>query len=281
MSSVNSGKNCSLEYLGSDNISPKLKSSEQIQSFPFVPGDELLYIGYLASYQSGVLDDPVNSQFYTFQFAYNIPCPGIPSITYEGKVYNTVQIFSQCWLKENLDIGIMIQGSEQSTNNGIIEKYCFNDDTNRCIAHGGLYRWNELMNYTIQKGAQGICPSGWHVPTNEEMNLLEGVADSQYGIGDPIWETVYYRGFDVGTNLKSISGWGSSGNGTDLYGFSALPGGQYYEPNFGDDYGCFWTSSDVSNDNAWAHAVNWWELVTRQYVDREGGFSVRCLKNIE
>ena len=70
----------------------------------------------------------------------NMPCPGIPTVTYSNKTYNTVQIGSQCWLKENLDVGTRINGSLQQTNNSVIEKYCYNDDPNNCTTYGGLYR---------------------------------------------------------------------------------------------------------------------------------------------
>ncbi len=51
-----------------------------------------------------------------------------------------------------------------------------------------LYQWEEMMQYTTQQGAQGICPPGWHLPTDEEWKVLEGAVDSQYGIGDPEWD---------------------------------------------------------------------------------------------
>jgi hypothetical protein len=56
------------------------------------------------------------------------PCVGIPTVEYEGKTFNTVQIGTQCWLKENLDIGTRINGDQNQTNNVVIEKYCYNDD---------------------------------------------------------------------------------------------------------------------------------------------------------
>ena len=72
---------------------------------------------------------------------------GASRVSYGGKDYNTVLIGSQCWLKENLDVGTMINGSNQQTNNGIIEKYCYNNVPNNCSTYGGLYQWNEAMQY--------------------------------------------------------------------------------------------------------------------------------------
>jgi len=75
-------------------------------------------------------------------------CIGIPTIIYEGKTYNSVQLGAQCWLKENLDVGIMILSNQNASDNGIIEKYCFNNDPNNCNIYGGLYKWNEAMAYS-------------------------------------------------------------------------------------------------------------------------------------
>jgi uncharacterized protein (TIGR02145 family) len=97
-------------------------------------------------------------------------------IIYEGKTYGTVLIGTQCWMKENLDVGTMIQGPSQpagkQTNNQIIEKYCYNNDTSNCAIYGGLYEWNEAMQYVTTPGARGICPEGWHIPFSTEFQTL-------------------------------------------------------------------------------------------------------------
>jgi uncharacterized protein (TIGR02145 family) len=211
------------------------------------------------------------------------PCPGVPTVTYEGQVYNTVLIGSQCWLKENLNVGTMINGSQNQTNNGTIEKYCYDDNTANCEIYGGLYQWNEMMGYSTTPGVQGICPPGWHIPTDDEWKILEGTVDSQYGVGDPIWDNWGYRGFDAGKNLKSTTGWDSGGNGTDLYGFGALPGGNritnglfwYLGLN-----GQWWSSSEISGTYAWTRRL--YTGNDGSYRNGDGntyGFSVRCLKD--
>lgn len=109
------------------------------------------------------------------------PCPDTPTVTYSGKTYNTIQIADQCWLKENLDVGTMIEsnsGYDDQTNNGTIEKYCYDNDPNNCNTYGGLYQWNEAMQYVISEGAQGICPSGWHIPPQSEMQTLTTYANN-------------------------------------------------------------------------------------------------------
>src|SRR4030042_6749113 len=98
------------------------------------------------------------------------------TITYEGKTYHIIQIGNQFCLKENLDVGTMIQGNQDASNNGTIEKYCYDNDPANCTIHGGLYQWNEAMQYNSIEGGQGICPDGWHIPTFAEFQTLESFA---------------------------------------------------------------------------------------------------------
>ena len=114
----------------------------------FTPGDELLLIGYSDIRQSGLLDTPAASETYIFQFATNIPCPGTPTVTYAGQVYNTIQIFSQCWLKENLNVGTMVPNDQETTDNGIIEKYCYNNI------------WSRKKSARMRWRAQSKCHPG-------------------------------------------------------------------------------------------------------------------------
>jgi uncharacterized protein (TIGR02145 family) len=211
-----------------------------------------------------------------------IPCPGTPTVEYEGQVYNTIQIFSQCWLKENLNVGVMIPGTMEQSNNGTIEKYCYNNEPDSCAKYGGLYQWNEMMQYTTQQGAQGICPPGWHLPTDEEWKVLEGAVDSLYWIGDGTWDDLGWRGYDAGMNLKTTSGWNDGGNGTDVYGFSSLPGG--YRNSSGSfnaiGNGCLsWTSSPSINYLWNRYLAGHSREVFRYTRINVSGYSVRCLKD--
>jgi uncharacterized protein (TIGR02145 family) len=277
-----SGRISTIIYEGNEDISPPLKSGNAIQSFSFIPGDELLYIGYAAMLQSGMPDAPLESKTCTFQFATNIPCPGTPTVEFGGQVYNTIQIFSQCWLKENLNVGEMILETMGQSNNGAIEKYCYNNDPTYCNLYGGLYQWNEMMQYTTQAAVQGICPPGWHLPTDEEWKVLEAAVDSQYGIGHNLWDSWGYRGFDAGINLKTTSGWYSNGNGTDLFGFSGQPGGN--RGFFGGFYDIstngFWWSSTQGGAGEWGRTLNYLSPeVLRVSNGEDFGFSVRCLRD--
>jgi len=230
--------------------------------------------------RSGIVAYPESDGFYTFQFATNIPCPGTPEVDYGGQVYNTIQVFSQCWLKENLNVGTRIDIAMQQSNDGIIEKYCYNNEPDSCTKYGGYYQWNEMMQYGYpEQFRQGICPPGWHLPTDNEWKVLEGAVDSQYGIGDDIWDEFLDRGFDAGKNMKTTSGWIDNGNGTDLFGFSALPAG-YNTGQIGID-GVWWTST-IWQDPIYPldRLIRSGRLdIRRASSTNTFGFNVRCLRN--
>jgi len=100
-----------------------------------------------------------------------ICCP--VSVLYDGQTYNTVTIGDQCWMKENLNVGTMVSGVTEQTDNSTLEKYCYDDNSANCTIDGGLYQRDEAMQYVATEGTQGICPTGWHVPTDAEWHTLE------------------------------------------------------------------------------------------------------------
>jgi len=139
--------------------------------------------------------------------------------------------------------------------------------------------------YSNEPGVQGICPDGWHIPTDEEWKQLEGEVDSQYGFPDTEWDSTGFRGFDVGLRLKSKSGWNSNGNGVNLFGFTVLPGGErHYIGSFYDlgILGKFCSSTEYNSDGIWFRSFrsahnevfrnDYW------YNTKKYGYSVRCLK---
>ena len=251
--------------------------------FPFAEGDRLLFVGYRDSLQSGFSGILAGNALHIFQFAFNIPCPGMPTVTYAGQTYNTVQVFSQCWFRENLNAGTMISGTVNMTNNGILEKYCFNDLENWCNGNSGaLYQWDEVMQYSGEEGAQGICPAGWHVPTDLEWSILEGAADSVYGIGDPEWNQTGERGGNAGRALKNDAGWNFYGIGTNWVGFSALPGGMFQGGwSFGiTTIGRYWSSTKSDIDHPWIRELrDIKKRSARSDPDPGMGFTVKCLRD--
>ena len=260
----------------------------------------LVYSGQaLTTYYPGILE--VNTEYFwiivahdnhsnttvgpdwSFTTGTHTPCPGIPTVTYEGQVYNTVLIGEQCWLKENLNVGTMINGTVEMANNGIIEKYCYNDSTTNCDEYGALYQWNEIMEYVTDTAVQGICPEGWHLPTDYEWKILEGTVDSQYPVGDSVWNNYYWRGYDAGLNLKSTTGWYPGSNGSGLYSFEAFPCG-YLNITGNFSYltfeAYFWSSSELNLPNTWIRRLGYTnDNVKRTNSDKRHGYSVRCLKD--
>jgi len=208
------------------------------------------------------------------------PCPGVPTVTYAGKTYNTIQIGSQCWLKENLDVGIMINsvtGGTNSdgsqTNNDTIEKYCYDNDVNQCSIYGAFYQWDEAMQYVTTPGAKGICPTGWHIPTRKEYSTL----------GKNIGTTDDGGSSYTGGNLLKAIGQGSGdGTGTNTTGFSALLSGyRNYDGTFESkgSYTLFWSSTPLGTTSANAILErNYGNLIINTGSNR-GGLSIRCIKD--
>jgi len=129
----------------------------------------------------------------------------------DGTTYKKVRIGTQTWMAENLNY-----------DNGA-GSVCYDYDDERCATYGRLYTWAAAMDIGVQYNYslwdesdvnhQGVCPAGWHLPNKDEWaQLIDFVGDS------------------AGTKLKSSEGWINDGNGTDDFGFSALPGGMGNSP---------------------------------------------------
>ena len=204
----------------------------------------------------------------------------------DGKVYRTVTIGKQTWMAENLNY-------YDSTDLSVKKKsWCYgkkdNGDSTTCDVTGRLYTWAAAMDSagvwsTNGKGCgynrpcsstdtvRGICPEGWHLPTSYEFDLLRIAVGTSTS----------------GKELKSTSGWddydGESGNGTDSFGFSALPAGYGNLNGYFDNdgkYANFWTSTDFNIYNAYLLYFSYNLDETRSsYTETEVIFSVRCLKN--
>ncbi len=180
-------------------------------------------------------------------------------------------------------MGTMIPGGQLMADDGIFEKYCYNNELDSCVKYGGLYQWDEVMQYSSQLGAQGICPVGWHIPTHEEWMILEGAVDSLYGISDYEWELGGYRGYDAGKNLKSTNAWDTfRSNGVDKFGFSALPGGSFYSGSFFSlGYtGYWWSSMETISTHAATRALAQISGGVESYgITKVFGNSVRCVRD--
>ena len=218
---------------------------------------------------------------YDNESGYSVEIDSIPlacdAFTYDDVEYNVIRIGEQCWMAENLNIGAYVDSIDTGlthsdvSDNGVIEKYCYDNDINNCDTYGGLYDWDEMMGYVITEGVQGICPDGWHIPTDGEQyeleNYLKDVGETCDAGRSGVWDCD-----TAGTKLKSG---GTSGFGGLLAGYRNNPG------SFSNltSYGIFWSSS-VSGSGAWRRGLDSTESrVYRHANDQTNGFSVRCVKD--
>ena len=219
-----------------------------------------------------------------------VRCPGTPTVTdIDGNTYNTVQIGNQCWTQSNLKVSKYRNGDNiptglsnsvwQNTTSGAYAIYN-NDPVN-----DGLY--GKLYNHYAVTDTRGLCPTGWHLPSDGEWNLLVKYLDSN---ADTVCVNCIQSSI-AGGALKSTAmqptpgGWNAPNVGaTNSSGFTAPPGGlRVYDGDFFGmaSYGCWWSSSVSSASNAWGRELSsGFSLIFRDYTyDRPYGFSVRCLKN--
>jgi uncharacterized protein (TIGR02145 family) len=252
----------------SDNVSWSDISGATYDNYPIVPTQSKFY---RARVNSGTCN-PFYSEVIKIDVVV-FQC-GDTLIDYrDGKKYPTVQIGSQCWMAKNLDVGTQITHSNTvppQANNGILEKYCYNNSADSCIKYGGLYTWDEMMAYTEIESGRGICPCGWHVPSDPEWIVLEVALGMDLATAN-LYNT--WRGTDQGTQLKAG---GSSGYNALLCG-DAIPGGTFW---LNHEYE-YMHSSTPYGTMAWRRClrindatVGRWNTFPKSY-----GLSVRCVKN--
>jgi uncharacterized protein (TIGR02145 family) len=198
----------------------------------------------------------------------------------DEKTYKYVDINGQFWMAENLNYNAT--GSKcVSTLSGDGTLSVAN--TVACDTYGRLYNWNTAMGGAASStanpsGVRGVCPSGWHLPSSAEWNVLMKFANPSCS------DNANCAG--AGTKLKSTSGWNAHatyGDGTDDFGFSALPGGLGYSGDyFGNvgDYGFWWSASGVYGSDAYGRSM----FYSNEYTnclnyDRSDLFSVRCVRD--
>lgn len=195
----------------------------------------------------------------------------------DNQVYNTVLIGTQCWMAGNLNIGTRIDSSVSQSNNGLIEKYCYHDLESNCDIYGGLYSWNEAMDYHTSPGSRGICPNGWHIPTDAEWCTLTLFLDPQVDC-----DVTGASGVDAGGKMKEAgtAHWLTPNTGaSNSSGFTALPGGQFSYTNVfsgitSDAF--FWSSTPGWNVFRWARHLTYNSALVDRY-EGVGGYSVRCV----
>ena len=193
--------------------------------------------------------------------------------TRDSQVYRTIEIGEQTWMAQNLNYAY-----NQKTSSLDSSSFCYNNEPDSCAKYGRLYLWSAAMDSAAvfsedgkscgyggtcenSDRVRGVCPAGWHLPDSSEFEILLSAVG---GAGE------------AGKVLKASSGWNNRGNGTDSYGFSALPAGGYY-PSFvwNGFYANFYTSSRVRLLLSTSARVT---VGNGTAINRDG-YSVRCLKD--
>ena len=220
-------------------------------------------------------------------------------VSYQGYDYATVLIGEQCWFAENLrsenyDSGAAIpaglsnyqwsfttSGATAVYGEGGGVCYTYTPDGNACDEAWSLNEYGRLYNWYAVDDERGLCPSGWHVPTDGEWMTME----MALGMSESEANSTGWRGTDQGIQMKTTYGWSGGGNGTNSSGFSGLPGGYRYDYSGGfyyAGYNGYWWSSSPSGSGAWYRDLsNGEENVSRSDASRRFGFSVRCVRDAE
>jgi len=262
----------------------KISGTEAHKTIRFIGG---IFFILIMTFTIGCDNDDDSTPNGAGEIDHGVPCPEMPTITFEGQVYHTLIIGEQCWLKENLNVGAMINTLDTLQNDSIIQKYCYKNDPANCDIYGGLYTWHEIMEYAADTGSRGICPEGWHIPSDEDWKILEETMDNHIIDSIAGWDTTGWRGSNAGGNLKHFGTekWFNPNTaGIDSKGFRALPGGfRNFEDGSFDKLqstAFFWTSTAASDSAAWYRMFSYTHAdVYRSYSKTPNAFSVRCLRD--
>ncbi|MCQ2100854.1 MAG: fibrobacter succinogenes major paralogous domain-containing protein [Fibrobacter sp.] len=270
-SSVKPGYSSSVELASSSSV--KLVSSSSVK-----PGSSSSKNDDPMSSSSRGLFDMTKDEFLNPEITY-----GSLTDSRDGQVYKTVKIGDQVWMAENLNYADSVKTPSLKGNS-----WCYENAADSCAKYGRLYTWAaaidsvalandadnpQICGYgvecTLPTVVQGVCPEGWHLPSYDE------------------WETLFKAvggSSAAGKALKSGSGWYSNGNGTDTYGFSALPAGCRRNDGYFINAGYnayFWSASQYESNSGYAYYMylsyrN--EYASMNSYNKNLGYSVRCLQ---
>lgn len=191
----------------------------------------------------------------------------------DGQTYFAVLIDTVWWMAENLNIGTKIDSTVSPSDNSLIEKHCYHDLESQCDIYGGLYQWWEMMQYTNMDGTQGICPSGWHLPSwTEWWNLINYLGGASIA-GGKMKEAGYAHWVEPNTGATNESGY------TAFPGGMHSPGQAYSGINYS---GKWWSSTQYPpNPRAGSFGLNYISenILPSTVTSKYNQFSVRCIKD--
>lgn len=229
----------------------------------------------------------------TPQFAQ--PCTSTSSLTdYDGNTYNTVQIGTQCWMKENLRTTHYSNGDEILTSTttyslDIPYRYVPNNDSSQIGIHGYLYNWPAIMHGSpssnaVPSGVQGICPSGWHVPSNAEWDIFNTY------VSHNLYPCQFDNYNDIAVYIAANSSWqnsiysctpGNNPSSNNQTGFSIMPSGMFGGVVFGlGQYGNLWSTTEENTNDSYYRGLEYDNCSMEcDYNSKAAGLSVRCIKD--
>jgi len=183
--------------------------------------------------------------------------------------YPTVLIGTQCWMAANLNYGQITATSIPQRDNCVNEKYCYNNDPALCALGSVLYQWGEVMRYRTTEGVQGLCPPGWHLPTESDWNTLFNNYISNGFAANPL-KYSGYSGFNArlnGIRFQNL-----------VWRYPASDGTL--------NSTIFWSGTLHGPDKAWAHGINdvasdkdYTPSVSFYPALKSNAFSVRCIRD--
>lgn len=193
----------------------------------------------------------------------------------DGQRYRRVQIGNQVWMAENLKY--VPAGKD---GNGA---WCYNNSVDSCQKYGRLYNWTTAMagansSHAVPSGVQGICPIGWHLPSDEEWEILPLFIATNTGLNGQVGE----HWSQIGKLLKANSASWIENTGTDQFGFSALPAGAYNSGNSFDlgTWAFFWSSTAASSNSSYDRQIDKGNDAFYKLANpKTSGFSVRCVQD--
>jgi len=281
---------CKLGYNGQQKTGAgEYKSGKALNNFVFDLGDQLRFTSFTDQGERLITSSPTGDQTYYFHYTGD-PCPGTPTVTdIDGNVYNTVHIGSQCWMKENLKTTTYNNGTPipnvTDTNawgNLTTGAYVWYDnDITWKDSYGALYNWWTTID------PNGLCPTGWHVPSHDEWtDLTDYIGGTSSPHGNELKSCRQVNSPLGGScNTSDHPRWHEYGThyGTDDYGFSGLPcglrslNGGFF--NIGV-VGIWWSSTEYLSDYAYLRFLNYFDgSVSGEIVNKHYGYSVRCLRD--
>ena len=199
----------------------------------------------------------------------------------DNQRYNFGMIGDQVWMTENLNYGDTLETAELPASNDTIEKYAYDDDPLNLDAYGGLYTWREMMQLPdscltkscqdiIQTHHQGVCPSGWHIPSQAEWQQLTGHLGGNPGAGGALKETGTIHWDSPNTGATNTAGFSGVGGGKKSGGF-------YLEMKITAHMG---TTNENGALNTYTYQLRYdSDALNYNSVQKEVAFSVRCIKN--